>query len=81
MNHALNAKLHRLPECPECDALALLPCTEHNRPREPHRVRLRIAAGDLFIVSRTVAKAKGKVRILTELVAAFAVRSTKKTTS
>lgn len=74
MNHRVNAVVHKLPECPECDAAALEPCHERGLQREPHRVRQRVASGELFVIRRSTAKAKGRVRLLTELVAAMAVR-------
>lgn len=53
MNHRVNAKVHRLPQCLECGAPALEPCvTERGALREPHKVRSMVAAGEIRIVPR-----------------------------
>jgi hypothetical protein len=53
MNHTLNAKIHRYAWCPECDAEESKPCTSPGGfVREPHRVRLRLAAGEIVLLKR-----------------------------
>lgn len=52
MNHTINARVHRLPFCPECFAKRCDPCLEHGRVRAPHRVRQLVADG-LVVVKRS----------------------------
>lgn len=48
MNHVLNAQLHKLPACPECNASVEAPCrTDRNAIREPHRSRMAVKNGEL----------------------------------
>lgn len=59
MNHRLNARVNRLPECPECKALALAPCTTTiggSVVREPHNIRLQVARGEVAIVARPISR-------------------------
>ncbi len=70
MNHRFNAKLHKLPWCPECDAKPSEPCStvgHKNSVREPHVVRELIVSGELFVIKREVAAKRGLLRILTRL--------------
>lgn len=78
MNHALNARLHKLPVCPECGAAESRPChvDGSSTSREPHRSRLRIAEGELLYDER-VARAARRVRSVRELAAVL--RSTRRT--
>lgn len=74
MNHKFNAYLNRLPACPECGAAALQPCTTiagGAQVREPHRVRQRVADGEVFVVEVKDARKARKARALNELVAAI----------
>lgn len=49
-NYWLNAKIHHLPACPECDAEREQPCvTERGAVRSPHNVRVKIAAGEITV--------------------------------
>lgn len=49
-NHTLNARLHKLPACPECGAAPSTPCAdERGRLREPHNVRQKMADGELVV--------------------------------
>lgn len=71
MNHTLNAKLHNLPPCPECEAAAGKPCVYSDTlrmTREPHRSRERIAHGELLYDDRLVRDAR-RVRAVRELAA------------
>lgn len=53
MNNALNARVHKLPFCPECLAKRLKPCVNPNgTTRAPHRVRQFVVDG-LVIVKRS----------------------------
>lgn len=53
MNHRLNAKLHRLPQCPECGAPASEPCvTDAGAVRSPHNIRVKLAVGEVTIKQR-----------------------------
>lgn len=62
VNWRLSAKIHRLPVCPECNAFESCPCTTSRAiPREPHRVRMRIAAGELFVITPDEARAAGLI--------------------
>lgn len=70
VNWAVSARLHALPACPECDAQRAMPCiTRRGDAREPHRVRERIATGELFVVSERQARDSRILRRLRELVA------------
>lgn len=78
MNHTLNAQLLKLPACPECDAEPEKPCVAFHGgtvPREPHRVRQRIASGELVAIPVLDAKNAKKLRALRELVAVIQNRS------
>ncbi len=71
MNHRANAWFHKLPACVECDAAANSPCvTPSGQAREPHRVRVRIKVGDLFVISEADARAAHRLRAIRELDAA-----------
>lgn len=62
MNHRLNARVHRYPVCPECNAFDSCPCTTASgMAREPHRVRTRLADGELFILTAGQARAAGLI--------------------
>jgi hypothetical protein len=51
VNHAFNARLHKYPACPECDAAECMPCvTASGTVREPHRVRARMTSGELLVL-------------------------------
>lgn len=53
MNNAVNARVHKLPFCPECFAKRLKPCTNPNgTTRDPHNVRELVALG-LVTVKRS----------------------------
>lgn len=53
INHELNARIHRLPFCPECLAKKRTACTNPNGTRrEPHRVRLLVVEG-IVVVKRS----------------------------
>jgi hypothetical protein len=67
MNHRVNAIVHALPACPECFAPSLYPCADMRGVCEPHRIRLRVKRGEVFVIERTVAKAKRKLRVLEAL--------------
>ncbi len=72
MNHVVNARIRKLPECPECSAPKLSPClTESGVLREPHRVRERIVAGEIVVLTVQDARAAKRIRALRELVAAI----------
>jgi hypothetical protein len=52
VNHRVNARLHKLPPCPECNAFESNPCvTATGMVRGPHRIRERIADGDVVLVT------------------------------
>jgi len=69
-NHLLNARVRKLPECPECEAAFCAPCTTSSgQHREPHRSRERIAFGDLIVVRTEDARAAHKLRAIRELAA------------
>lgn len=56
-NLHLNAKLHKLPQCPECSAPASEPCVgERGQLRDPHNIRARLAAGEVVIKERKAKK-------------------------
>lgn len=72
MNHRFNARLAKLPACPECNAFELCPCvTSSGSVRAPHRVRERMAAGEIFVISERVAKRARLLRRLRDLVIAI----------
>lgn len=53
MNHVVNARVHKLPFCPECFSARCKPCTNQNGTnRAPHRVRLLVVDG-LVVVKRS----------------------------
>ncbi len=71
MNWRWNAILHAHPACAECGAERSAPC--RNRQGfvcAPHRVRERVAAGDLFVISATDARRAKRIRAVRELAAA-----------
>lgn len=82
MNHALNARLHNLPACPECGAAEAHPCVtkigEASYAREPHRSRERIAAGELLYDPRLVRNAR-RMRAIRELAAVIRATAQRRT--
>ncbi len=76
VNWKVSARLHRLPPCVECDAAEATPCvTASGVPRSPHRVRERVAAGELFVISADQAREGRILRRLRELAAAISGKS------
>lgn len=74
MNHQFNARLHKLPPCPECNAFESCACTNPNGfVRGPHAVRIKIKEGDLVVVRTQDARAARKLRALRTLVTAIQV--------
>lgn len=72
MNHKVNARVRKLPPCPECDARRSEPCvTESKAMREPHRSREKVVSGELLVVAVSDARAAHKLRAIRELVAAI----------
>lgn len=54
MNHALNAEIHKLPYCPECNAQIGKPCTTVGGYLcAPHRIRGRIIRGEIEVTTKT----------------------------
>lgn len=80
MNHIVNAKINKLPECPECGAAALVPCVTFRgggQVREPHHVREQLARGELFVISAGAARKAHLVRALRELASTIGRPETK----
>lgn len=72
MNHVMNAKLNKLPACPECGVDALKPCVTFrggSQVREPHHVREQVARGEVFVISEDAARKAHQLRAIRELAA------------
>jgi len=68
VNHRLNARLHKLPRCLECNAVESCPClTERGVVRAPHRVRELVASGQLLAATREDARRVGALRAFARL--------------
>lgn len=68
-NHALNARLHAYPQCPECNSPDSAPCrTPTGFVCAPHASRLKMADGDIIVIRADDARAAGKLRAVRELV-------------
>lgn len=71
-NHNFNARLHKLPSCPECGAAPNTACVVipgGSQWREPHNIRQRVAAGDAVVIDANAARAARKLRAVRELAA------------
>ena len=69
-DHRLNAELRKLPACPECGVPALCACrNSQGFTCHPHRSRERVAAGELFAITASDARAAHQLRAIRELAA------------
>lgn len=77
MNHNVNAIVHKLPECPECGALPEKPCVAARglfTPIAPHDIRLRVKAGEVFVIEAEDARALNKLKAVRELAGVIGAR-------